>query len=228
MRSYIFALFVTLVTAFPGFAALSDILGVWEVVSENGEPVSGYYKGYFADGTFNVTHINERVAAGGDVVCAVGLEQSGLWGVDGNDAVVERCSMGDKGDVVVDFSIDGDTMTQTFAYASNPGKRYVQKFRRNSTGREMRVGNVGVKVGKCDDSLVATLRERMEVPGGEQDDRCVYLIGDKRITAEEYRALPQESVQMVSVIHTAEALNELTAEELAAGKTGIVRVTLKD
>ncbi len=212
--------------------ATPDVLiGKWQITTENGEPASSVYnafeKTYAPDGKFSVTESRLRSRENGVRVYDINEVQKGEWQIINDSTIVEKCEWGNKGDVVIRFTLNPDsTIVEKFAYNSNIDKVYVQELK--PIDKE-----IGTRLIK-DSGKVKYYTTYNEIPGLGSfgpTDGLVYFIGDTRYSDfKEFKAaLPEASkIEMFSVLKDGSAYEMLTDEEKAAGKSGIFIVTLKE
>lgn len=200
----------------------NSLSATWSITWENGEPlgdINDYFdKTYNSDGKFYVCE-HKRQAESGVYINRV--VQKGEWEMVNDSTVIEKCEWGNKGDVKINVKrTDDNTIIQTFAFDSNPEKVYVQKL-------EMIASPIHVRqrTNKSDEGYIEGIGTWAPV------NSLVYIIDGKRYSNYEdvKTALPEDKTQIenISVLKDGSALERLTDEEKAAGKSGIMIFNLK-
>lgn len=201
------------------------ITGTWNITWENDKPlgdIDSYLdKTYYPDGKFNVCQHKRINKMENGSVYSISVVQKGQWEMLNDSTIIEKCQWGNKGNVGIHFTMtDDNTLVETFAFVSNPSKVYVQKL--ESTGcQQPCVRNVDTAQGGHIDGIGSW----------GQVNTLVYFIEDKRYNNyDDFKAaLPADTtmIESFSVLKDGSALETLTDEEKAAGKTGVMRVHLK-
>lgn len=210
------------------FAAPEELVGSWLVREENGQPQSNYYKNYYSDGRFTVEEIcpveEKNMGAGSGsskVICYESkVRQRGSWEKIDDNTIVEKCEMGDKGNVKISYTLADGILHQSFAYNAAPEKKYSQKLcyverldspkvRDRQSTKEYKVKHFGT-FGSADGVVF--------IMDGKHYDDIDKLNAD----------IPDDKSQIenISAIKSRNAFNYMTDEEIAAGNTGVIVITL--
>lgn len=206
------------------------VTGAWLLQEENGTPQSDYEKNYFSNGQFNVVKLqplktvempsddNLTIKSSSKVKYQKGkVVQRGTWEMPNDSTIIEKCEWGNKGDVKIHFDLSDGQLIQNFAYDNNPAKTYTQKFTEveakfptSAESTEIRIRGVG------------TL-------GWATGTTALQIDGKRYASAEEFQqALPDpEKIECLHCFKDGSAADMLSPAEKAAGKTGVLVVTLK-
>lgn len=199
-----------------------NLVGSWVIQTENGEWVSDVndygIKTYLSNGEFNVSKHKRQ----SDNTYKCIILQRGQWEVVNDSILIEKCAMGSKGDVTINYNIKDSRLTETFSYNSNPEKIYVQEWDLYSRPSSMLDISNASLIGE--DILKGIGRENAS-------KHYVYFIDVQRYDKYDdfISALPSYSSKVDGFIvkNDSEALNMLTPEEKNLGKSGVIIVTLK-
>lgn len=195
-------------------AITDDLTGSWLIREENGQLQSDYVKNYYPNGQFTVEYLAKESVETPDENTKVTrrnpqVQQEGTWQVVG-DTIIERCS---KGDVQIAFTLNDGNLTQSFAYPDAPEVKYTQKLAKIGVltakqARPLRIDGVGT---------IYT------------DDDTVFILEGKHYTPETIKAaLPAaDKIERISAFKDLSVYELLTEEEIAAGKSTVIQITLK-
>lgn len=238
LKFFIMKMFVALAVSVVGlvnsvsvFAADSNnLIGSWLLREENGQQQSNYYKNYFPDGRFTVEElcpIEEKVMGEGPGSSKVTyfeskVQQKGTWEKVGDNTIVEKCEMGDKGDVKISYTLADGFLNQSFAYNNAPEKIYSQKF----CHVELPDGPIAMRERKIHQEFKV---KHCGTFGTVED--IVFIIDGKHYdSVDDFNAAIPDDISQVenfSCNKSTHAFKYMTDEEIAAGKAGVLIVTLK-
>ncbi len=150
------------------------------------------------------------------------VQQKGTWEKVGDNTIVEKCEMGDKGDVKIYYTLNDGILNQTFAYDKAPEKIYSQKF--------CQVESLDGPIAMRDRKNHLEFKVKHCGTFGTVDDIVFIIDGKHYDSVDDFNAaIPDDKsqVEKFAVNKSSHAFKYMTDEEIAAGKTGVLIVTLK-